>query len=154
MAIFYQKKTIKRILGFLCLVNSLVIIRLSYRHKWVSTKEAKNTFLQLPKPVLENLLKIYRNLTDNTIASKTKEQAGPRLTLIEKPKEFPLQSGCYPYFGKLKVQPVPENDCDKPYVTMNRAGCLGNKMCQYASLYILRHLFGIREGHPRVSCFR
>ncbi|XP_045109081.1 galactoside alpha-(1,2)-fucosyltransferase 1-like isoform X4 [Portunus trituberculatus] len=35
-------------------------------------------------------------------------------------------------------------DCDQPYVTVNHAGRLGNKMCQYASLYLLRHLFGVR----------
>ncbi|MPC60295.1 Galactoside 2-alpha-L-fucosyltransferase 1 [Portunus trituberculatus] len=141
MAIIQQKKTIIWILGFLCLVNSFVIIELSYRHQWISTNVANNTVLQLPKTVLVNLLKIYRNLTVNAIASTRKEPAGPCLTLIEKPK--PSQSGCFSYFSKLQVQPVPENDCDKPYVTINKSGRLGNKMCQYASLYILRHLFGV-----------
>ena len=35
-------------------------------------------------------------------------------------------------------------DCEKPYVTMNDKGRLGNMICQYASLYLLRHLHGIR----------
>ncbi|MPC48809.1 hypothetical protein E2C01_042592 [Portunus trituberculatus] len=38
-------------------------------------------------------------------------------------------------------------DCDKPYVTLRKGGRLGNKMCQYTSLYLLRHLFGIRVSH-------
>ena len=35
-------------------------------------------------------------------------------------------------------------DCGKPYVTMNPNGRLGNMICQYASLYLLRHLHGVR----------
>ncbi|MPC65421.1 Galactoside 2-alpha-L-fucosyltransferase 1 [Portunus trituberculatus] len=150
MGVFQQKRTITRMLGFLCLFNALVIIGLSYRQQWVPLKEANNTVLKLPRAALENLLKIYRN----AVASKTKQHAVPRLTPIEKPKTYPSKSGCFPYFSKLGVQAVAENDCNKPYVTMNKSGRLGNKMCQYASLYLLRHLFGVRLAtHKQVAIF-
>ena len=51
---------------------------------------------------------------------------------------------CLPIYKSLRVKTVPEHNCDQPHVTMNTGGRLGNKMCQYASLYLLRHLFGVR----------
>ncbi|XP_050722693.1 galactoside alpha-(1,2)-fucosyltransferase 1-like [Eriocheir sinensis] len=51
---------------------------------------------------------------------------------------------CLPQMKDLRVQPVNEQDCDQPYVLMNHGGRLGNKLCQYASLYLLRHLYGVR----------
>lgn len=51
---------------------------------------------------------------------------------------------CLPQMKDLRVQPVNEQDCDQPYVLMNHGGRLGNKLCQYASVYLLRHLYGVR----------
>lgn len=51
---------------------------------------------------------------------------------------------CLPQMKDLRVQPVNEQDCDQPYVLMNHDGRLGNKLCQYASIYLLRHFYGVR----------
>ncbi|KAK8380173.1 hypothetical protein O3P69_016663 [Scylla paramamosain] len=55
-----------------------------------------------------------------------------------------IKAGCTPYLKDLYAVPVPEHDCDQPHVVMNDGGRLGNKLCQYASLYLLRHLYGVR----------
>ncbi|XP_045109658.1 galactoside 2-alpha-L-fucosyltransferase SEC1-like [Portunus trituberculatus] len=69
---------------------------------------------------------------------------GRQPTKLEDPLQYPSETDCYPYFRELHVQPVPQYDCDKPYVSITIGKYLGNKMCQYASLYLLRHLFGVR----------
>ncbi|KAK8722635.1 hypothetical protein OTU49_012143 [Cherax quadricarinatus] len=39
-----------------------------------------------------------------------------------------------------------QEDCSLPYVTMNAGGRLGNKLCQYMSLVLLRKTFGVRAA--------
>ncbi|XP_063853060.1 galactoside alpha-(1,2)-fucosyltransferase 1-like isoform X2 [Scylla paramamosain] len=144
MATLRQKTTLALGLGFLCLVYVLLFLKPSDKHRWLPKDVANSTVFQLPKAALENLV-IYRNLPVlNTTASRTNEQEDPRPSPLKDPLPLPSQSGCFPYLSELHVQPVPEHDCDQPYVTVNQAGRLGNKMCQYASLYLLRHLFGVR----------
>ncbi|KAK8379531.1 hypothetical protein O3P69_019457 [Scylla paramamosain] len=144
MATLRQKTILALGLGFLCLVYVLLFLKPSDKHRWLPKDVANSTVFQLPKAALENLV-IYRNLPVlNTTASRTNEQEDPRPSPLKDPLPLPSQSGCFPYLSELHVQPVPEHDCDQPYVTVNQAGRLGNKMCQYASLYLLRHLFGVR----------
>ncbi|XP_069165910.1 galactoside alpha-(1,2)-fucosyltransferase 1 isoform X3 [Procambarus clarkii] len=48
-----------------------------------------------------------------------------------------------------QYQPLPPDNlhnCSLPYVSMNNGGRLGNKICQYMSLALLRSVFGIRVG--------
>ncbi|XP_045112462.1 monocarboxylate transporter 2-like isoform X2 [Portunus trituberculatus] len=40
-------------------------------------------------------------------------------------------------------------DCEQPHVLMTQGGRLGNKLCQYASVYLLRYLYGIRVSIPQ-----
>ncbi|XP_063852859.1 galactoside alpha-(1,2)-fucosyltransferase 1-like isoform X2 [Scylla paramamosain] len=145
MATIGEKRTLTLGLGFLCLVYVLLFLKPSDKHLWLTKHLANNTVFQVSSTELENLLVTCRSLPIlNTTASRTNEQAGPRPSPLKDPLPLPSQSGCFPYLSGLYVQPVPEHDCDQPYVTVNQAGRLGNKMCQYASLYLLRHLFGVR----------
>ncbi|XP_042210108.1 galactoside alpha-(1,2)-fucosyltransferase 1-like [Homarus americanus] len=54
------------------------------------------------------------------------------------------EHGCLPLPPKNLVHKVPLQDCSSPHVVMHSGGRLGNKMCQFFSLYLLRHFFGIR----------
>ncbi|XP_045108933.1 galactoside alpha-(1,2)-fucosyltransferase 2-like isoform X2 [Portunus trituberculatus] len=144
MAIYQQKRVLALVLGFLCLVYAFLLFGFSARQQWVSKKMVENAVFHLQRAVLNNFLEKYRNLPINATASRKKEQAEPHPTPLEDPLQYPSETNCFPYFNELHVQPVPEHDCDQPYVTVNHAGRLGNKMCQYASLYLLRHLFGVR----------
>ncbi|XP_063852770.1 galactoside alpha-(1,2)-fucosyltransferase 1-like isoform X2 [Scylla paramamosain] len=145
MATLRQKITPALCLGLLCLVYVLLFLIPSDKHLWLTKHLANNTVFQVSSTELENLLVTCRNLPIlNTTASRTNEQADPRPLPLKDPLPLPSKSGCFPYLSELYVQPVPEHDCDKPFVTVNESGRLGNQMFQYASLYLLRHLFGVR----------
>ncbi|XP_064092505.1 galactoside alpha-(1,2)-fucosyltransferase 2-like [Macrobrachium nipponense] len=45
---------------------------------------------------------------------------------------------------KLHIPKVDLHECSSHHVIIHDGGRLGNKMCQYISLYLLRHIFGIR----------
>ncbi|XP_063852854.1 galactoside alpha-(1,2)-fucosyltransferase 1-like isoform X1 [Scylla paramamosain] len=142
MATLRQKRILALGSGLLCFVYVLLFPKPLDKHRRLPKDVDNNT---LSSTELENLLVICRSLPIlNTTASRTNEQADPRPSPLKDPLPLPSQSGCFPYLSELYVQPVPEHDCDQPYVTVNQAGRLGNKMCQYASLYLLRHLFGVR----------
>lgn len=66
---------------------------------------------------------------------------------FKKPLRLPAP---LPSLNELHVMPVPEHDCDQPHILMNDNGRLGNKICQYAVLYLLRHYFGVRVSITRV----
>ncbi|XP_068211164.1 galactoside alpha-(1,2)-fucosyltransferase 1-like [Palaemon carinicauda] len=55
----------------------------------------------------------------------------------------PLNSTCLPV-TKFSIPKVDEQECSSHHVIIHDGGQLGNKMCQYVSLYLLRHIFGIR----------
>ncbi|XP_063609357.1 galactoside 2-alpha-L-fucosyltransferase SEC1-like [Penaeus indicus] len=86
---------------------------------------------------------------------------GPRQTsapkpATSKPKAVPewvnKSANCLPLPGTFHVVPIPQEDCNEPHVVMHAGGQLGNKMCQYISLYLLRHIYGVRVSiTPRMK---
>lgn len=129
-------------LGFLGLVYGLVFLSSSRQQQCLPREVVSNTVFQLPTVALANLTVTVPNTTHSTTT------AHPDPPRSSKPKipplPLPAETGCFPYLKGLRVEHVPEHECDKPYITMNESGRLGNKMFQYASLYLLRHLFGVR----------
>ncbi|XP_069960841.1 galactoside 2-alpha-L-fucosyltransferase Sec1-like isoform X2 [Cherax quadricarinatus] len=59
-------------------------------------------------------------------------------------KSLVAESWCLPQPRYLPLPPDNMHNCSLPYVSMNTKGRLGNKMCQYMSLALLRKVFGIR----------
>nr|XP_045602559.1 galactoside alpha-(1,2)-fucosyltransferase 1-like [Procambarus clarkii] len=53
-------------------------------------------------------------------------------------------SQCLPRPQYLPLPPDNLHNCSLPYVSMNNGGRLGNKICQYMSLALLRSVFGMR----------
>ncbi|XP_045582891.2 galactoside alpha-(1,2)-fucosyltransferase 1 [Procambarus clarkii] len=51
---------------------------------------------------------------------------------------------CLPLAKRLHVQTIPQRECGAPHVVVHSGGRLGNNMCQYVSLFLLRHIYGIR----------
>nr|XP_045581837.1 galactoside alpha-(1,2)-fucosyltransferase 1-like [Procambarus clarkii] len=65
---------------------------------------------------------------------------------------------CLPQPRYFPLIPDNQNDCTLPYVTINRGGRIGNEICQYMSLAVLRVMFGVRasihqEMHKYISQF-
>ncbi|XP_069176481.1 galactoside alpha-(1,2)-fucosyltransferase 1-like [Procambarus clarkii] len=51
---------------------------------------------------------------------------------------------CLPQPRYLPLPPDNQHDCSLPYVTINSAGRLGNKITEYLSLSVIRKVFGVR----------
>ncbi|ROT82341.1 Galactoside 2-alpha-L-fucosyltransferase 2 [Penaeus vannamei] len=104
-----------------------------------------------PPEVVEKTSERKSNLT-----TLTTRQTSAQKSATSKPKSVAewinKSANCLPLPKNFHIDPVPQEDCKEPHVVMHAGGQLGNKMCQYISLYLLRHIFGVRVSiTPRMK---
>ncbi|XP_071531138.1 galactoside alpha-(1,2)-fucosyltransferase 1-like [Panulirus ornatus] len=83
------------------------------------------------------------NSQQNTKANAARKNKNFKQMTTLPPKDV-IPDPCFPAPENLTVHPISQQECGAPYVIMNSGGRLGNKLCQYVSLFLLRHLFGVR----------
>ncbi|XP_071531140.1 uncharacterized protein [Panulirus ornatus] len=98
------------------------------------TKDPESTLLQGREP----------HSQQNTVANLRQHKNSS----LERSRTLSLEDTspevCLPIPINLQVRPVSQQECGAPHVVIHSGGRLGNKLCQYVSLFLLRHLFGVR----------
>ncbi|KAK8722670.1 hypothetical protein OTU49_012153, partial [Cherax quadricarinatus] len=127
-----QRKTVYVLLMtagvFSLLVFHLVPMNMSYNTKFVRYMTAP--MADTPHPVVCTPVKPFYTET---------ELKGPKMN-----KSLLPEAWCLPQSRYLPLPTDNMHNCSLPYVSMSTNGRLGNKMCQYMSLALLRKVFGIR----------
>ncbi|MPC41426.1 hypothetical protein E2C01_035016 [Portunus trituberculatus] len=109
------------------------------------TYETKKTVIQVHTTTAISFLDERGNPTPSGNESSYQTNKARSAYLTSQQSRAPvIKEGCIPYLKDLFVVPVPQHECDQPHVVMHDGGRLGNNLCQYASLYLLRHLYGVR----------
>nr|XP_045621697.1 galactoside alpha-(1,2)-fucosyltransferase 2-like [Procambarus clarkii] len=90
-----------------------------------------------PRPVSNLLQPVSRLILGAFYSDSEMKDAGFNTSVVS-------AKWCLPQPRYLPLPPDNQRNCSLPYVTMNTGGQLGNKLCQYLSLVLIRRVFGVR----------